>query len=52
MEFAERLGLRDPKVFAPLWVIDFPLLELDEETGHYHAMHHPLLRQNLDKCNC
>ncbi len=40
MEFAERLGLRDPKVFAPLWVIDFPLLELDEETGHYHAMHH------------
>lgn len=41
MEMAERLGLRDPKVFAPLWVIDFPLLELDEETGHYHAMHHP-----------
>ena len=41
MEMAERLRLRDPKVFAPLWVIDFPLLELDEETGHYHAMHHP-----------
>ena len=41
MELAERLGLRDPKVFAPLWVIDFPLLELDEQTGHYHAMHHP-----------
>jgi aspartyl-tRNA synthetase len=41
MELAERLGLRDPKEFAPLWVIDFPLLELDEETGHYHAMHHP-----------
>jgi aspartyl-tRNA synthetase len=41
MELAERLGLRDPKVFAPLWVIDFPLLEIDEETGHYHAMHHP-----------
>jgi len=41
MEMATRLGLRDPKVFAPLWVIDFPLLELDEETGHYHAMHHP-----------
>ncbi|MBE7629460.1 aspartate--tRNA ligase [Tenacibaculum piscium] len=41
MELAERLGLRDPKVFAPLWVIDFPLLELDEETDHYHAMHHP-----------
>ncbi len=41
MELATRLGLRDPNVFAPLWVIDFPLLELDEETGHYHAMHHP-----------
>ncbi|QXP80246.1 MULTISPECIES: aspartate--tRNA ligase [Winogradskyella] len=41
MELATRLGLRDPKVFAPLWVIDFPLLELDEETGNYHAMHHP-----------
>ena len=41
MELAERLGLRDPKVFAPLWVVDFPLLELDEDTGHYHAMHHP-----------
>jgi len=41
MELATRLRLRDPKVFAPLWVIDFPLLELDEETGHYHAMHHP-----------
>ncbi|MDP5231320.1 MAG: aspartate--tRNA ligase [Cellulophaga sp.] len=41
MELATRLGLRNPEVFAPLWVVDFPLLELDEETGHYHAMHHP-----------
>lgn len=41
MEMAERLGLRKNDEFAPLWVIDFPLLELDEETGHYHAMHHP-----------
>ncbi|WP_139957083.1 aspartate--tRNA ligase [Flavicella sediminum] len=41
MELAERLNLRKPNEFAPLWVIDFPLLELDEETGHYHAMHHP-----------
>ncbi|WP_339142323.1 aspartate--tRNA ligase [Croceitalea sp. MTPC5] len=41
MELAERLGLRNPDEFAPLWVIDFPLLEHDEETGHYHAMHHP-----------
>ncbi|MHA7829802.1 MAG: aspartate--tRNA ligase [Flagellimonas sp.] len=41
MELATRLGLRKPDEFAPLWVIDFPLLELDEETGKYHAMHHP-----------
>ncbi|OAB80474.1 aspartate--tRNA ligase [Cochleicola gelatinilyticus] len=41
MELAERLELRDPKVFAPLWVIDFPLLEWDEETNRFHAMHHP-----------
>jgi aspartyl-tRNA synthetase len=41
MELAERLGLRNPREFAPLWVVDFPLLEFDEETGRYHAMHHP-----------
>ena len=41
MEMAERLGLRKADEFAPLWVVDFPLLELDEETGNYHAMHHP-----------
>jgi aspartyl-tRNA synthetase len=41
MELAERLGLRNPGEFAPLWVVDFPLLEFDEETGRYHAMHHP-----------
>jgi len=41
MEMATRLGLRKPNEFAPLWVVDFPLLELDEETGNYHAMHHP-----------
>ena len=41
MELATRLGLRNPAVFAPLWVIDFPLLEFDEESGRYHAMHHP-----------
>jgi len=35
------LGLRDPEVFAPLWVLDFPLLEWDEEHNRYHAMHHP-----------
>ncbi|WP_457616804.1 aspartate--tRNA ligase [Lutibacter sp.] len=41
MELAERLGLRKPSEFAPLWVVDFPLLEWDEETERYHAMHHP-----------
>ena len=41
MELAERLGLRKPNEFAPLWVTDFPLLEWDEETERYHAMHHP-----------
>jgi aspartyl-tRNA synthetase len=41
MEMAERLGLRKADEFAPLWVVDFPLLEWDEETERYHAMHHP-----------
>ncbi len=41
MEMAERLELRKADEFAPLWVIDFPLLEWDEETNRYHAMHHP-----------
>ncbi len=41
MELAERLGLRKSNEFAPLWVVDFPLLEWDEETERYHAMHHP-----------
>ena len=41
MEMATRLGLRNPAEFAPLWVVDFPLLEFDEESGRYHAMHHP-----------
>ncbi len=41
LEMGNRLGLRPKNVFAPLWVIDFPLLEWDEESGRYHAMHHP-----------
>lgn len=41
LEMGNRLGLRDKDVFAPLWVIDFPLLEFDEETQRFYAMHHP-----------
>ena len=41
LHLGDLLGLRDPKVFKPLWVVDFPLLEQDEEAGHWHAMHHP-----------
>ncbi|MEO7213143.1 aspartate--tRNA ligase [Mucilaginibacter sp.] len=41
LEIGGRLGLRDKNKFAPLWVLDFPLLEWDEETERYHAMHHP-----------
>lgn len=41
MHLANQLGLRNADEFAPLWVVDFPLLEWDEETGRYHAMHHP-----------
>jgi aspartyl-tRNA synthetase len=41
LHVAAELGLRDPKVFKPLWVVDFPLLEWDEESGRFHAMHHP-----------
>ncbi|MDB4590212.1 aspartate--tRNA ligase [Flavobacteriaceae bacterium] len=41
MEMGERLGLRKNDEFAPLWVVDFPLLEWDEEAERFHAMHHP-----------
>ncbi len=41
MELAERLGLRKSSEFAPLWVLDFPLLEWDEDSQRFHAMHHP-----------
>ena len=49
MELAERLGLRDPKEFAPLWVTDFPLLEWDEDSKRYHAMHHPFTAPKPDQ---
>ena len=41
LELGTRLGLRDPSVFKPLWVVDFPLLEWDDETQRFYAMHHP-----------
>ena len=41
IEMGNRLGMRDPGVFAPLWVVDFPLLEWDDETQRFYAMHHP-----------
>jgi len=41
LHMGDELGLRNPNVFKPLWVVDFPLLEWDEETERYHAMHHP-----------
>ncbi len=46
LEMGERLGLRDKNVFAPLWVIDFPLFEWDDETQRYYAMHHPFTSPN------
>ena len=49
MELAERLELRRPIEFAPLWVMDFPLLEWDEETARYHAMHHPFTSPKPDQ---
>ena len=48
LEMGNRLGLRDRNVFAPLWVIDFPLFEWDEETQRYYAMHHPFTSPNPD----
>ena len=48
LHLAEELGLRNPEVFAPLWVLDFPLLEWDEDTERYHAMHHPFTSPKPD----
>lgn len=51
MELATRLGLRKPDEFAPLWVVDFPLLELDDESGRWHAMHHPFTSPKPEDMN-
>ena len=48
LEMGSRLGLRDKNVFAPLWVIDFPLFQWDEETQRFYAMHHPFTCPNED----
>ena len=49
LHLGEEMGLRDPKVFKPLWVMDFPLLEWDEATERYHAMHHPFTSPKPDQ---
>ncbi len=49
MEMGERLGLRKPDEFAPLWIVDFPLLEWDAETERFHAMHHPFTAPKPDQ---
>ncbi len=52
LHIGTELGLRNPQEFSPLWVVDFPLLEFDEEQNRYHAMHHPFtspLKEHLDK---
>ena len=51
MELAEKLGLRNPEEFSPLWVTDFPLLEWDEESNRYHAMHHPFTAPKPEQLN-
>lgn len=48
MELGNRMGLRKSNEFAPLWVVDFPLLEWDEETERYHAMHHPFTSPKIE----
>ena len=49
LEIADNINLRNPEEFAPLWVTDFPLLEWDEETQKYHAMHHPFTSPKIDQ---
>jgi aspartyl-tRNA synthetase len=51
LEMASQLNLRNPDEFAPLWVVDFPLLEWDEESGRFFAMHHPFTAPKLSDVN-
>ncbi len=51
LEMAERLGLREKNTFAPLWIIDFPLLEWNEESKRFHAMHHPFTSPKIEDIN-
>ena len=48
LEMGNQLGLRDKDTFAPLWVVDFPMFEWDEETQRYYAMHHPFTMPNKE----
>ena len=49
LEVAKNLGLRNSEEFAPLWVVDFPLLNWDEEENKFHAMHHPFTSPKPDQ---
>ena len=49
LELAQNLNLRNPNEFAPLWITDFPLLEWDDESQKYHAMHHPFTSPKFDE---
>ena len=51
LHLGNELGLRDPNIFKPLWVVDFPLLEWDEDTRRYHAMHHPFTSPKPEDIN-
>ena len=51
LEMGNKLGLRNPDVFAPLWVVDFPLFEYNEEDGRYYAKHHPFTSPKLEHIN-